>query len=526
MNGDVAGRRGLHWLVAICAPLLLLFAQTILKVRYGLNLADEGFLWYGAQRSLAGEVPIRDFMAYDPGRYYWTALWMWVARDDGIIAMRWSAVIFEAVAVSVTSLAVWRDTRNVSVAVLSSASCVLLMSVWHARYEPSVALLQVVVLAHVLKEPTDARFFMGGVQVGLSAFFGRNLALYGLLGLLAVLVLVAYLDHRALSWRRVALVVAGGLVGALPLVAMGILVPGFATAFWQSIVRHFELGATNLPLPYPWPWALEYESHPWSVRVAMFLYGSLHVAMLVIGVGTVAWAVSRNRLLLKKHALFTAAAILSVPYAHYAFSRASMEHLIRAGAPVILALAIVPLGRHPRWRAVPALLVAAILAYIRPINLHGTSVVGGEPSLSPAEWLSERSDCRDIIAGADHLCVQRHIASAVEGARSLVDHFVHPGESVLIAPFDPGLYPVLGLKAPNWELFALFPAQPRFEIEEIQRIEAAHTRMAILAWYPLDGRPELHFSSTHPLISAYLSERYGIVEQDILPPSFVVVAKP
>jgi len=526
MKGVAVGRSSLKSAAAVGVPLLLLLGQTVLKIHYGLNLADEGFLWYGAQRTLAGEVPIRDFMAYDPGRYYWTALWMWLARDDGIVAMRWSAVIFEAIAVGAASFAVLRQTRSVAVAVLSGATCVLLIGTWHGRYEPSIALLQVVVLARFLEKESDAKCFVAGLQVGLSAFFGRNLALYGLLGLLAVLALQVFWDRRIISWRRLALLGAGGIVGALPLAVMLALTPGFAAAFWSSILRHFELGATNLPLPLPWPWAMQYHRYPWSIRVAMFLYATLHLAFLIVGGGAAAWAILKNPRLVKENSLFTAAGLLSLPYAHYAFSRASMEHLIRAGAPLILALAIVPCSRRRGWRVLPALLLASALAYIRPIDLHGVRVVTKEPSVSPADWLAERNYCQLIMAGTDRLCVEGHLAQTVEGARLLVGHFVRPGESVLVAPFDPGLYPLLGLKAPNWEIFALFPARPEFEMAEIRRIEAARTRLAIVAWWKLDGRPDLHFRATHPITTHYLTTRYELVREEVLPPGFLVFARP
>ena len=59
-----------------------------------------------------------------------------------------------------------------------------------------------------------------------------------------------------------------------------------------------------------------------------------------------------------------------------------------------------------------------------------------------------------------------------------------------------------------WELYALFPRTPVFERAEISRIKEANPGFALVFDMPLDGRDELRFRNTHPLIHQYILDNF------------------
>src|SRR3990172_12197245 len=120
----------------------------------------------------------------------------------------------------------------------------------------SFAMANVFLAVRLVERPTLARHFGCGVFVGLAAFFGRNLGLYGLLSFFPLILFLWYRVEREGLLKKLALWSGGVVVGYSPMLFMFLFVPGFFDAFLgHSVISVMERGSTNLPLPVPWPWS-------------------------------------------------------------------------------------------------------------------------------------------------------------------------------------------------------------------------------------------------------------------------------
>ena len=460
----------------------------------GFNLADEGFLWYGAQRVLLGEVPIRDFMSYDPGRYYWSSAFMFLWGNNGIMPLRVSMAVFKLLGLFVGLLLIANNTKkqNILFLLLSAFTLSTWMFIYYKVPDITLCIFLIGVLALLIDKPTSRRYFFAGLSLGLVAFFGRNHGLYGIVGSVGVMVWLKIRQSSGPSFIKSFLLWAvGTIVGFSPILFMGLFVPGFAVAFWNRIVFFlFEIKTTNIPLPIPKPWWVNLASEPTNEVIWYVLYSSFFMALALFGVTSLVWAVRQKFQNKPNSPELVAASFLGLPYAHYAYSRADIFHLSLGIFPLLIGC-LVLLAKQPDKIKWPLALVLFVSSLWVTIDDH-------------PGWVCQKWRCVNIEISGSNLLVNEEIAENVEVLNKLVHQYAPEGQPFFMTPFLPSVYPMFERKSPVWEIYALFPQSQEFERAEIERIKIAKPVFALIFEHALDRRDELRFKNTHPLTYQYI----------------------
>ena len=482
---------------ALVLATFVVFTLFMWQGNKGFNLADEGFLWFGAQRVMLGEVPIRDFMAYDPGRYYWSAALMSLWGDNGIMTLRGAVAIFQAIGLFVGLLLIARAVKkqNLFYMFLSAITLVVWMFPRHKLFDISLSILLIGILACLVQNPTNRRYFFAGLCLGLVAIFGRNHGIYGAAGSVGVMLWlrIKHVEGPGLI-KGFALWAAGVTAGFTPILFMALLVPGFAVAFWESIRFLFEIKATNLPLPVPWPWQVNF-AVPLGEAIRGVLVGLFFIGTVVLGVLSIIWVVWQQFQKKQVSPALVAASFLALPYAHYAYSRADVAHLAQGIFPLLVGCLVLLATQPAKVKWALALMLCAA-------SLWATHV------FHPGWQCHTNKQCVNIEVSGSNLQVDSGTASDVGLLRKLAEQYVSDGQSFIATPFWPGAYPLLGRKSPMWEIYALFPRSQAFEQAEIERIKTARPGFALVFDLPFDGRDELRFRKTHPLIHQYFLDHF------------------
>lgn len=495
---SMSEKRNKQVIEALIFSVLIALGMFLWQGRFGFNLWDEGHLWYGTQRVLAGDVPIRDFRSYDPGRYYWSAAWMALWKNDGILALRASVMLFLIPGLwAGLSLISRVKKRGSPLFFILSA---LILSVWlfprHKLFDISACLLLTASLAKLIGNPSFRQWGLYGITVGLATFLGRNHGLYGFSGgILAVVYLSACSGIRR-GWIKTALFWGGGFaVGVLPFFIL-FTVPGFLASFWESLLFS---GKTVLSIPVPWPWTVNVEEVAAGVAIRQIFIGLLFVLFPLCAIAGICLLLRSVREKKAVPPALTASVLMILPYAHYAFSRADINHLAQGVFPLLFGI-LIGLAMLPgRWKWTGGVCLFAIsLTVMLPVN-------PGWQGRNDATWAEKN-------IGGDRLRVSPFVASDVEILEKLVQEYAPEGRSFVVVPYWPGAYALTRRRAPMYDVFPLFERTKEFQRKEIERIRERDPAFVVVIDWPLDGMESRCFRNTNPLVMGYIRNNFEPVD--------------
>src|SRR5262245_27185588 len=189
----------------------------LLQENINLTLSDEGFLWNGAVRTTQGDIPLRDFQAYDPGRYYWIAFWFLVLGQQGIMTLRFSVALFQLIGLTAGLLAARRVVKNWWLLGLIGLLLLAWMIPRYKVFESSLSMMAVYMAVRLIEKPSPGQHFVTGLFVGLVACMGRNHGLYDLLAFF-LLILFLWVKLRQAPLLKLITPWLGGIaLGYMPL---------------------------------------------------------------------------------------------------------------------------------------------------------------------------------------------------------------------------------------------------------------------------------------------------------------------
>ena len=503
--------RGFTW-QAVRLPLdviaIVLMSVTIATANFliqgdiGLDLGDEGQLWYVTARTALGDVPLRDVRSYDPGRYYWGAAWF-ALLGPGIISLRVGMAAMQALGLVFGLLTLRRVVRHWWVLAILAVVLLAWMFPIFKAYESATVLALVWLAVRLLEAPTPARHFAAGVGVGLAAFMRMDHGLYGAAALL-LLVLFRAMRERKVVIRDLGLAGAGIVVGYAPMLVMLVAVPGFAAGVAENLAYLMRVvvwnGVPNLGKPVPWPW-LAGTDLPVAERLYAVCVGLLFMAvpaLYLVAVATV-WRSPADDT--PGRQLVLAGGFVGLMYAHYTFARPDLEHLAQSVHPLVIVAAGLLAAFAGRRRVIAIALVLPLVVALSGLTVGVKSRV--------YRWAAESQNPYVPTRIADDVVwLHPGVAAFLEMVNRTAGERLAPGDRILIAPHWPAIYAMLGRESPLWEIYFIFPEPEDRQRRMIADLERRNVTVVLLGDLFLDGRNDLHFSRTYPLVYRHVMERY------------------
>jgi hypothetical protein len=464
----------------------------------GIDFADEGYLWYGVQRTLSGEMAMLDFFGYDPGRYWWSAAWLFIVGSDGILATRTTTYIFAGLSFFLLFWTLSRQIRANWILLVASLVLVIWLYPRHKLFDIGVSVFLVSISIIYLERPSLLRHLLLGVTVGSAAVFGRNHGVYALFG--AVLLVSANtFSQRPFRLTNWPVFGAGVVLGFSPMLIAMAALPEFGDFMVRSVAKQLGMTTTNLKLPIPWPWSIDLSGTETRKTLQLLASGIVFLAFpLVAVIGMFLYVKNRGRLS-SNTVLFAAIAYLP-GYAHHAFSRSDVAHLCQGAFPLLIASTAIASklwSRNNSATAVALMIAMVAFAYTIPWDAQPIS-----------RYLRDTDSMVSVSVGHEELFANKQKAELYSYVEALVQSRLAEGHTFYAAPYWPGLYAAFRVRAPVRSIYPLWRNSEAYELREIERFERSNVSFALISLRELDALPERRFDRTNPLLYDYVNRNF------------------
>ncbi len=496
-NIPITRLQPLNIFILLLFTMMCVMSVYLWEAHLGINLSDEAFLWYGAAAVNHGNVPIRDFYAYDPGRYYFTAFIMQLVGNNGIIASRIAEILVQGLGFFLALFLLirmmeWNKRINFIYLFFAAMTLLLWMIPLYKSFDVTASIILISILTYLIEKNTLTAIFWTGVTIGIIAIIGRNHGVYGAVAGTSVIVYLSLTRHQYSIITALKYICIGVVIGYLPMILMLIFIPGFTHAFFKGIIDLILSKSTNLYLPILWPWLAstmrDFICGIFFIAILLFCFCSLSMILIK----------SKNKSI---SPTLIACAFLSLPYAQYIFSRADVIHLAIGIFPFLIGtfVFLYQVFNKSSIILLLSMMTIFILSIIVVLPLHP-----GAQSYHDKQW-------GYIDISGSQLKVDPDALNKIEMFKRLISQYAPNDQPFLVVPFNFAMYSIFKRTSPMWDFYSLFPRSFHDQADDIERIKKANPRFIVIYDEPLDGLKERQFHYTHPYIFNYIADNYELV---------------
>lgn len=468
-----------------------------------LNLADEGYLWFGVMQVLNGKVPIRDFRAYDPGRYYWLAL---LASLFGrkLLVIRLGLLFSQLIALGVALVIVYSVSEKMISVIFAGFILAFWMFPRHKQIDIMFSMTTPFFAVLLAVEPGTSIFILSGCYLSICFLFGLNHGLYASASLFLVMSCLLLGQKinlmEFLFWEAVILGLA-----AFPVLLMFFFISGYFGDYWeQKISRILKRGTANLPLPIPFLWKKAPFKQKNIESGEQWLIKSLFTFLPVLYISVIIFVLLLTSSITPQHYSWLALSFCGLCYLHHAYSRADLSHLAQSIAPFILLVTIIASEFSYWWIA------GLVFAVLSMRYIYWNNQI----------WIRaafKRYQVKEFDIGEVVLKLPIKQAAYIERVRTLVDTYSEKGDSVVLLPKILTLYPMMQRKAAVYDIFCVYTASQLEQARMIKEIKSSKSVFVLIHNVAMDQRAELCFERTHPAVWAYLKSAWHCLSEKGLP---------